>query len=209
MKFGVVVFPGSNCDRDCYNALASHRHCDVDYIWHESTHVDGYDCIILPGGYSYGDYLRPGAIASASPVVEQIKEHSEHGGLVLGICNGLLPGALMQNKNIDFICKYTPLIVNNNDTVFTNYFSKNQRIKLPIAHNDGNYYIGENDDISDDQIVFRYVEDVNGSQDRIAGIMNKQGNVLGMMPHPERSVADFMGSVDGLTIFNSIIKTFM
>jgi len=226
LKFGVVVFPGSNCDQDCYYVVSNVLRQQVRYIWHKDTELGGVDCIILPGGFSYGDYLRTGAVARFSPVMKSIIDFAQKGGLVIGICNGfqilleagLLPGAMLRNTNLHFICKYVYIKTYNHKTPFTCLCKNGQVLKIPIAHNEGNYYI---DNLSleelkrNNQIVFRYCSsdaevsadfNPNGSLDNIAGIVNKKGNVLGMMPHPERSAEKILYSEDGLNIFKSIIK---
>ena len=225
MRFGVVVFPGSNCDYDCWWAIKEVTGEKVDFIWHKEENITGFDCIVLPGGFSYGDYLRTGAIARFSPVMKKIKEFAERGGLVIGICNGfqilleagLLPGAMRKNKHLLFICKYIYLRVENPDTPFTNLCKKGQFLRIPIAHFEGNYYatpytlsaLKKNN-----QIIFRYCDkegeitdkaNPNGSLDAIAGICNEKGNILGMMPHPERSCESILGSEDGKLIFQSIV----
>ncbi|MCG2707679.1 MAG: phosphoribosylformylglycinamidine synthase subunit PurQ [Candidatus Omnitrophica bacterium] len=226
MKFGVVVFPGSNCDQDCFYVIKHILDQPVQYIWHKDKYIDNYDCIILPGGFSYGDYLRTGAIAKFSPVMKAIIDFAYKGGMVIGICNGfqilleagLLPGAMLRNKNIHFICKHVYIKTENSDTIFTNSCKKGQILKIPIAHNEGCYYIDEKahkELVANRQIVFRYCSrdgfvsdecNPNGAIDNIASIVNKKGNVLGMMPHPERSSEPILGSSDGLFIFNSVMK---
>jgi len=225
VKFGVIQFPGSNCDYDCFYALNDVFKVEVEYIWHKQTDIKGYDGIFLPGGFTYGDYLRVGAIARFSPVMSAVIDYAAAGGLVLGICNGfqilteagLLPGALMRNNSLHFICKYTYLKVENNQIPHTYSCKSGQVLKVPIAHGDGNYYIDEHGLsllIKNNQIVLRYCEEdgevsskanPNGAVDNIAAICNKEGNVLGMMPHPERCVEDCLGSSDGKYIFNSIL----
>jgi len=225
VKFGVIQFPGSNCDYDCFYALNDVLKVEVEYIWHKQTDIKGYDGIFLPGGFTYGDYLRVGAIARFSPVMSAVIDYAAAGGLVLGICNGfqilteagLLPGALMKNNSLHFICKYTYLKVENNQIPHTVSCKTEQVLKMPIAHGDGNYYIDEHglsELIKNNQIVLRYCEEdeevtskanPNGAVDNIAAICNKGGNVLGMMPHPERCVEDCLGSSDGKYIFNSIL----
>lgn len=222
MRFGVIVFPGSNCDTDCYFALRDVIGVKVDYIWHTNQVSDDYDCLVLPGGFSYGDYLRPGIIARFSSVMRSVIEFARSGGLVLGICNGfqilleagLLPGAMLQNRSLKFICKYVHLKVENHNTPFTQF--EKSVIRLPIAHKQGNYFIdpdGLKRLIDNQQIVFRYCTpegevtdeaNPNGAVYNIAGIINEQGNVLGMMPHPERSCEEILGSTDGRLIFESI-----
>ncbi|WP_372869070.1 phosphoribosylformylglycinamidine synthase subunit PurQ [Planomicrobium okeanokoites] len=217
MKFAVIVFPGSNCDLDMYHAVKDELGEEAEYVWHDSTDLSGYDGILLPGGFSYGDYLRCGAIAQSSPVMDEVKKAAEAGKPVLGICNGfqilteagLLPGILLRNKNLKFMCRTVGLKVENANTLFTNEYMAGQEIQIPIAHGEGNYYC---DDATYDQlknnnqIVFSYADDFNGSRNNIAGIVNERGNVLGMMPHPERAVSDLIGGSDGLSIFKSIVK---
>mgnify|MGYP001772681168 CR=1 FL=1 len=225
MEFGVVVFPGSNCDRDCYWVIKDVLGYPCHYIWHEDRNLDGIDCVILPGGFSYGDYLRAGAIAKTSPVMDAIRDFSEKGGLVIGICNGfqillesgLLPGAMLRNRGLRFICEYVYIRVENNETPFTLLCSKGEVLRIPIAHMDGNFFVDNSTlekIISNKQVVFRYsskdgvVEDAynpNGSVYNIAGIINERGNVLGMMPHPERASESILGSTDGLKILGSIV----
>jgi len=226
MRFGIVVFPGSNCDQDCFCVIKDILNQSVKYIWHKDTGLDKIDCVVLPGGFSYGDYLRTGAIARFSPIMKRISEFAEGGKAVIGICNGfqilleagLLPGAMLRNKNLHFICKYVYIKAENNETPFTNLCKKNQILKIPIAHNEGNYYI-DDDGLKElkrnKQIIFRYCNregrtgrefNPNGAIDNIAGIMNRRGNVLGIMPHPERSSESALGSKDGLLVFKSVIK---
>ncbi|MFA4044838.1 MAG: hypothetical protein HZRFUVUK_001639 [Candidatus Fervidibacterota bacterium] len=226
MRFGVVVFPGSNCDQDCYHVIRNVLKKPVEYIWHERTDLNGFDCIVLPGGFSYGDYLRPGAIARFAKTMDALSEFVERGGLVIGICNGfqilleagLLPGAMLRNKTLRFICKYVHLRVENERTPFTNLYNAGQVLRMPIAHGDGNYYCDEETLAkleSNAQIVFRYCDEFgnitedanpNGSVANIAGICNERRNVLGMMPHPERCSEKILGSSDGLLLWESIIK---
>ncbi|MFD1031431.1 phosphoribosylformylglycinamidine synthase subunit PurQ [Metaplanococcus flavidus] len=217
MKFAVIVFPGSNCDLDMYHAVKDELGEDAEYVWHDSTDLSGYDGILLPGGFSYGDYLRCGAIAQSSPVMDEVKKAAEAGKPVLGICNGfqilteagLLPGVLLRNKNLKFMCRTVSLKVENANTLFTNEYTEGQEIRIPIAHGEGNYYC---DDATyaqlkeNNQIVFSYADDFNGSRNNIAGIVNERGNVLGMMPHPERAVSDLIGGSEGLSLFKSIVK---
>ena len=227
MRFGVVVFPGSNCDYDCYYVIKHVLKREVNFIWHKERKLSGYDCIILPGGFSYGDYLRTGAIARFSPVMREIESYAKHGGLVMGICNGfqilleagLLPGAMTRNKNLNFICKFVNILVENERTPYTSLCRKGQVLRVPIAHIEGNYYADEKTlkDLKENgQVVFRYCDEEgkisessnpNGSKEAIAGICNKEGNVLGMMPHPERASEAILGSEDGRLIFESIINT--
>jgi phosphoribosylformylglycinamidine synthase subunit PurQ / glutaminase len=226
MRFGIVVFPGTNCDRDCWHVVKAVLNCDVDFVWHEERDISRFDCIILPGGFSYGDYLRVGAIARFSPVMESVRDFAEKGGLVIGICNGfqilveagLLPGALVRNKTIHFICKFVNLRVENADTPFTNQCEVGQVLRIPIAHNDGRYFCDKETLRRlerNGQIVFRYCTpdgevteeaNPNGSVGNIAGIVNEKGNVLGMMPHPERASERLLGSEDGLFIWRSILS---
>lgn len=226
MKFGVVVFPGSNCDQDTYHAIEQVTEQEVDYIWHKDIKLGNYDCIILPGGFSYGDYLRAGAIARFAKIMPSVVDYARNGGLVLGICNGfqillesgLLPGTMMKNRTLQFICKDVYVRVEQNTLPFTLDYEKNQVITLPIAHSEGNYYTDaktlEELEING-QIVFRYVspegkvEDAwnpNGSLHNIAGICNKEGNILGLMPHPERDVDSLVGDGMGARVFSSIVK---
>ena len=227
MKFGVVMFPGSNCDHDTYHVISKVIGQPVDFIWHRQNSVADCDAVILPGGFSYGDYLRTGAIARFSPVMGAIKEFASRGGLVMGICNGfqilceagLLPGALLRNKNLKFICDHVNIRVEATDTPFTNRCQRNQVLSVPIAHGDGNYFC---DDLAlaelqrEDLILFRYSDpngrtssdaNPNGSLDDIAGICNHERNVLGMMPHPERASEQQLGSSDGRIIFYSVADT--
>src|SRR3989339_1684425 len=217
MKFGVLVFPGSNCDHDCYHVVKNVLKQPVDYVWHPQHKLDKFDCIIVPGGFSYGDYLRCGAIARFAKVMDALKDFADKGKLVIGICNGfqilceagLLPGALHRNKGLHFVCKHVKLRVEQNKTSFTSQYKKGQILNIPIAHGEGNYICDSNtlkDLKKNKQIVFTYHgENPNGSIESIAGITNKQRNVLGMMPHPERASEDILGSIDGLKLFQSII----
>lgn len=226
MKFGVVVFPGSNCEQDCYYA-AQLMGVEVWYIWHQEQDLSSYDCIILPGGFSYGDYLRTGAVAKFSPVMEAISDFASRGGLVIGICNGfqilleagLLPGAMLRNDTLKFVCKPVFVRVENNRTPFTTACYSGDVLRIPIAHYDGNYFVdGETLEVmkAGGQIVLRYSDErgnvtretnPNGSLENIAGIVNEKGNVFGLMPHPERAVENFLGSTDGRRIFESIIRS--
>ena len=226
MKFGVVVFPGSNCDHDVYHALKTIAGDDVHFVWHRESSLHGFDAVVLPGGFSYGDYLRAGAIARFSPILTEIMRFAERGKLVLGICNGfqvltetgLLPGALMKNQNLRFICKHVYIRTENDNTQFTHELGKDQILSIPIAHGEGNYFIspdGLKKLQDNNQIVFRYCDangeitdesNPNGSTDNIAGIINQKGNVLGMMPHPERAIEELLGSPDGQFILKSIIS---
>jgi len=226
MKFGVVVFPGSNCDADCYHVVKNVAHQNVEYIWHKQDDVKGFDALILTGGFSSGDYLRTGAIARFSPIMPAVIEFAQKGGPVIGICNGfqilleagLLPGAMLRNRSLTFICDTVTLRVNRADTMFTNRYVKDQVLQIPIAHGEGNYYC-DNETLKrlqdNQQIVFTYCDadgretdeaNPNGSIANIAGIINERGNVLGMMPHPERCSEPILGGSDGLDIFLSIIE---
>ncbi|MBE3591985.1 MAG: phosphoribosylformylglycinamidine synthase subunit PurQ [Thermoanaerobacter sp.] len=220
MKFAVIVFPGSNCDVDCYYAVKDGLGEEVEYVWHQEKNLSKYDVIMLPGGFSYGDYLRAGAIARFSPVMEAVREEAEKGKFIIGICNGfqilteagLLPGALRKNEGLKFICKTVSVIVENDETPFTTRLKKGQEILLPIAHGEGNYYVDDKtlkELKENNQIVFRYKENINGSVERIAGVINKKGNVLGMMPHPERAYDSLLGNTDGLHILGSIVDNFV
>jgi len=216
VKAGVIVFPGSNCDHDCYHVLKHVAGFDTDFVWHEKKSLKGYDLIVLPGGFSYGDYLRTGAIARFSPVMSAVEKFADRGGLVLGICNGfqillesgLLPGAINRNTGLHFLCKFVKLSVENNKTSFTSKYKNKQIISIPIAHNEGNYYCDDKTLAAlkkNNQIIFKYHgENPNGSIEAIAGICNKKGNVLGMMPHPERCSESELGSSDGRLLFDSI-----
>ncbi len=227
MRFGVIVFPGTWSDRDCYHALGEVLGQEVNYIWHKDTDLSGYDCVILPGGFSYGDYLRPGAIARFSPVTAAIERFAQEGRLVLGICNGfqilceagLLPGALIRNNHLQYRCQWTYLRVENLFLPFTSKVEKGRVLKMPISHYEGSYFADEEtlrQLEQNTQIVFRYstpageiTEDANpnGSLSNIAGIVSQAGNVLGMMPHPERCCEAILGGEDGRLIFESIIRT--
>ena len=227
MKFGVVVFPGSNCDHDAHYALGQVLHQPVEFLWHQSEQVAGFDAIILPGGFSYGDYLRTGAIARFSPVMRAVERFARGGGLVLGICNGfqilceagLLPGALRRNAGLRFICRQVHIRVETTETPFTAAAKPGQVLQLPIAHAEGNYFCDEAalaELERNRQIVFRYTTpdgreeaaaNPNGSLANIAGICNRERNVLGLMPHPERAVEAALGSSDGLVIFRSLIES--
>lgn len=217
MKFAVVVFPGSNCDRDMYHAVKDIIQEDTDLVWYQNSNLENYDAILLPGGFSYGDYLRSGSVAATSSIMKQIKTHAEKGKPVLGVCNGfqilleagLLPGAMLRNKNLAFMCHQEPLRVINNETMFTSSYEKDAIVRYPIAHGEGNYFCDEATlkELQDNnQIVFTYQNNPNGSVADIAGIMNKEGNVLGMMPHPERAVEELLGSADGVKLFQSIVN---
>jgi phosphoribosylformylglycinamidine synthase len=219
MNFAVLVFPGSNCDIDCYKAVERTIGQPVRYVWHTETDLSPYDCILLPGGFSYGDYLRCGAIARFAPVMRALVKAAEEGKYILGICNGfqilleagLLPGAMLRNRTLKFRCHPTLLAVENNETPFTVDYRPGERVNIPIAHGEGNYYCDEAtlaELRANRQIVFRYAGgNPNGSVDDIAGICNKTGNVLGMMPHPERAVDRLLGSEDGKRMFTSILTS--
>lgn len=217
MKFAVIVFPGSNCDVDMYHAVKDELGEEVEYVWHSADNLDEYDAVLLPGGFSYGDYLRCGAIAHYSNVMAAVKKAAEAGKPVLGVCNGfqilvesgLLPGALIRNQNLKFMCRPVELRVENNNTMFTSQYEAGEIITIPIAHGEGNYYCDEETLKklqANNQIVFTYASNPNGSLSDIAGIVNEKGNVLGMMPHPERAVDELLGGADGLKMFRSILK---
>ena len=218
MKFAVIVFPGSNCDIDMYHAIKDELGEEVEYVWHDTESLEGFDGILLPGGFSYGDYLRTGAIARFSNVMKEVVKAAEAGKPVLGVCNGfqilleagLLPGAMKRNESLKFICRPIQLKVENNQTMFTNVYEQNEVITVPIAHGEGNYYCDEETLAklkTNNQIVFTYEgTNPNGSLEDIAGIINEKGNVLGMMPHPERAVDELLGGADGLKLFQSIVK---
>ena len=226
MKFGVIVFPGSNCDHDAYHVISKHVGQPVDFIWHRQTDLSGYDAVILPGGFSYGDYLRAGALAHFSPVMQAVKNFANEGKFVFGICNGfqilcesgLLPGALMRNSNLHFVCRHVNICVENNNTPFTSEIERGEVLSIPIAHAEGNYVCDDEtlyELEENNQIVFRYCDasgeitgeaNPNGSRSNIAGICNLDRNVLGMMPHPERACETLLGSDDGREIFRSLTK---
>jgi phosphoribosylformylglycinamidine synthase len=223
-KFGVVVFPGSNCDHDTYYVLKKILKYDVIFLWHKQTSIEDSNVVVLPGGFSYGDYLRTGSIARFSPIMNEIIKFANNGGFVFGICNGfqilleagLLPGIMVKNESLNFVCKDVYLSVENNETAFTSGVDKNRPLKIPIAHGEGNYFADDNTlkTLKDNgQIVFRYCSsngritdksNPNGSVFNIAGIINKRGNVLGMMPHPERSSDPVLGKTDGSLVFKSL-----
>jgi phosphoribosylformylglycinamidine synthase subunit PurQ / glutaminase len=225
VKFGIVTFPGSNCDDDTYHAVVDAVGAEAVRLWHKDHDLQGADVIILPGGFSYGDYLRAGAIARFSPIMREVVEHARRGAPVLGICNGfqilceahLLPGVLLRNTSLRFASQWVTLRTENADTLFTNQYRQGQLVRFPIAHGDGRYTV-DAEELSrlrdNNQIVFRYVDErgettpeanPNGAMDSIAGIVNDQGNVMGLMPHPERAVEPVLGSTDGLGIFESIL----
>jgi phosphoribosylformylglycinamidine synthase subunit PurQ / glutaminase len=226
LKFGIVVFPGSNCDHDCYHTIKHVLGHEARFVWHEETDLSDYDCIIIPGGFSYGDYLRTGSIASLSPIMRSVSDYACAGGPVIGICNGfqvlveagLLPGSLIKNASLKFICKWVYLRLENSDTLFTSNMNIGDVLRIPVAHGEGNYFCTD-EDLKElernSQIIFRYstpsgevIDEANpnGSLDNIAGISNKEGNVLGMMPHPERCSEGLMGGEDGRAIFESLIS---
>ncbi|HMF74253.1 MAG TPA: phosphoribosylformylglycinamidine synthase subunit PurQ [Bryobacteraceae bacterium] len=216
MKVGVLVFPGSNCDHDAWYAVAHNLGHEAEFIWHDSASVGDAEAILLPGGFSYGDYLRCGAIAKFAPVMQAVKAFAQAGGPVLGICNGfqvlteagLLPGALVRNANLKFVCKTIALEVGTADSPFTYLAKRGQILRLPIAHGEGCYVADERvlDELEgDDRVALRYVENPNGSLRNIAGILNAERNVMGMMPHPERAADPLVGNTDGLTILQSLV----
>jgi phosphoribosylformylglycinamidine synthase I len=230
MKFGVVQFPGSNCDDDAYHAIGSVIGQPVEFIWHQSEQVSGFDAVILPGGFAYGDYLRTGAIARFSPVMRAVDRFAKSGGLVLGICNGfqilleagLLPGAMLRNQGLRFLCRQVHIRVESTDTPFTCAARQGQVLEIPIAHMEGNYFcdpptLAELE--RNKQIIFRYatpegrvdehdrVSNPNGSLAAVAGVCNRERNVVGLMPHPERAVETPLGSADGLVIFRSVVES--
>ena len=214
-KYGVIVFPGSNCDNDTFYALKNCLNVEVDFLWHKESDLNGCDGIIIPGGFSYGDYLRSGSIAKFSPIMKEVVNFANKGKPVLGICNGfqilveseLLPGSLITNNDVRFISKSVELVVNNSTSLFTNGYEKNQIISMPVAHKQGNYYAS--DDVlkhleDNDQIAFKYQDNINGSKSSIAGILNSNKNILGMMPHPERASEKLLGTNDGSIILSSL-----
>lgn len=225
LHFGIVVFPGTNCDTDAWHALHDGIGAPVDYIWHEATDLTGFDCVILPGGFSYGDYLRTGAVARFSPVMKAVTDFASKGGLVLGICNGfqilleagLLPGAMMRNVGQTFVCKYIHLRTETVDSPYTRSMQKGSVLRIPVAHGEGNYYCDEaalEELKRNDQIVFRYCTpdgeitpeaSPNGALDNIAGICNRERNVMGMMPHPERCTDPLLGPADGRLVWESLL----
>ena len=225
-RVGVIVFPGSNCDHDAYHALKHVMNAEVKFLWHKETDVSGLDMIIVPGGFSYGDYLRSGAIARFSPIMQELIRYAQKGGPVMGICNGfqilleagLIPGAMRHNEQLKFICKDVHIRVESTQSIYTSSLQKDQLLTIPVSHGEGNYYI-DNDGLKElqdnDQVLFRYVNaqgettpeaNINGSIDHIAGITNKHKNVLGMMPHPERAMERLLGKEDGKHIFESILQ---
>jgi phosphoribosylformylglycinamidine synthase len=217
MKFGVIVFPGSNCDHDAFHAVSHNLGQHAEFIWHDSSSLGDVDAVILPGGFSYGDYLRCGAIAKFSPVMGAVKQFAAAGGLVMGICNGfqilveagLLPGALIRNRGLKFICREVRLQVATVNSPFTNAAQKGQILRMPIAHGEGCYFADQRtlDELeSEDRVLFRYAGNPNGSLNEIAGILSHERNVMGMMPHPERASEPLLGSSDGLVVFQSMLQ---
>jgi phosphoribosylformylglycinamidine synthase len=224
MKFGVVILPGSNCDHDALHVTRDVLGAEAEVLWHKETDLRGADCVIVPGGFSYGDYLRAGALAKFAPIMTAVKKHAENGGLVIGICNGfqilteagLLPGALMRNEHLRFVCRDVHLRVENTSTPFTGQLTVGEVLRTPIAHGEGNFFADDAtlDDLErNDQVLFRYCDESgrvtresnpNGSSRNIAGIVNRGRNVLGMMPHPERCSESILGNTDGLKIFQSL-----
>ncbi|HEY9078816.1 phosphoribosylformylglycinamidine synthase subunit PurQ [Magnetovibrio sp.] len=218
MKACVIVFPASNCDRDMQVALEQSLGSPVDMVWHRETDLSGYDLVAIPGGFSYGDYLRCGAMAARSPIMAEVVKHANRGAPVLGVCNGfqvlcesgLLPGVLMRNANLKFICKDVKLKVERNDTVFTSGYDAGEIVTYPVAHHDGNYFTDAETLKAiegNGQVAFRYVKNPNGSINDIAGVLNEAGNVLGLMPHPERLVDPLLGGTDGRPMFDGLIKS--
>jgi phosphoribosylformylglycinamidine synthase I len=218
MKFGVIVFPGSNCDHDAWYAVNRNLGHKAEFIWHDSASLGDVDAVILPGGFSYGDYLRCGAIAKFSPVMKAVRQFAADGGLVLGVCNGfqilvesgLLPGALLRNAGLRFICREVRLRTETINSPFTCAGQKGQILRFPIAHGEGRYCADERtlDELDgEDRVVFRYVENPNGSARDIAGILSRERNVMGLMPHPERATEPLMGSSDGLVVFQSLVSS--
>jgi phosphoribosylformylglycinamidine synthase len=217
MKFGVIVFPGSNCDHDAFYAVSANLGQKAEFIWHDSQDLGGVDAVILPGGFAYGDYLRCGAIAKFSPVMQAVRRFAADGGMVLGVCNGfqilveagLLPGALIRNRSLKFICRDVHLRTETTNSPFTCAAFKGEILRLPIAHGEGCYFAEDRtlDELeAEDRVAFRYLDNPNGSLRDIAGILNPERNVMGMMPHPERSTEPLMGSTDGLVVFESMLR---
>jgi len=225
-KIGVIIFPGSNCDHDAYHAMKSVMGAETEFLWHKESDLSGIDLLLIPGGFSYGDYLRSGAIARFSPIMNAVVDFAKKGGPVMGICNGfqilleagLLPGAMLHNQKLRFICKDVHIRVERSDSIFTSRLSKGDVLRLPVSHGEGNYFIddaGLDSLKQNDQVLFRYTDaegkitedsNINGSVDSIAGIVNRQGNVLGMMPHPERAMEKTLGSEDGKVLFESLFS---
>lgn len=229
MHFSILVFPGSNCDQDCFDAVSRYLDNKAEFVWHKEDKLPATDCIIIPGGFTYGDYLRVGAIAKTANIMKDVVNFANNGGLILGICNGfqilteigLLPGTLMRNKTLKFKCQDVFLTVENNKTPFTNLYNNGQMARIPIAHAEGNYYADKEtyeEMLNNNQIVFRYCDsegnisdeaNPNGSIHNVAGICNKNGNILGLMPHPERIMDPLLGGKDGFTVFKSIENYFL
>ena len=218
MKFAVIQFPGSNCDQDCVSGINSIGGLQADYVWHKETSLRDYDAIVLPGGFAYGDYLRCGAIARFAPAMEAVAAFAGEGGLVLGICNGfqilceagLLPGVLRRNESLSFVCRDVPLVVERTDTPFTSRCVEGERLTIPVKHGEGCWFADDAlymDLEANRQIVLRYAEPVNGSRNDVAGVVNEQGNVLGLMPHPEHAVDPLLGSADGALILSSLVES--
>lgn len=219
MKSAVIVFPGSNCDRDAARALERLSGAPAHIVWHKETELpEGLDLVVLPGGFSYGDYLRSGAMAAKSPIVRAVVDHAERGGMVLGICNGfqvltetgLLPGALARNAGLKFVCKEVPLAISNSNTAFTRAYREQRETEIPVAHGDGRF-VADDDTLqqveAEGRVVFRYLDNPNGSANDIAGLINARGNVLGMMPHPERASDEALGRTGGTALFQSLMET--
>ena len=230
MNIGIVVYPGTWSEKDCFYSLSNVNKQFCEFIWHkdEDTNLENFDAIILPGGFSYGDFLRSGSIASLSPIMEKIKVYADKGNPIIGICNGfqilcesnLLPGTLIRNNNLQFRCEWSNIKVDNNETIFTSSIKKNKILSIPISHGEGNYYADKKtiDELeNNNQIIFRYSDrngyidqfsNPNGSINNIAGIINKRGNILGMMPHPEKACEEIIGGTDGNLIFQSLINAY-
>jgi phosphoribosylformylglycinamidine synthase len=217
MKFGVIVFPGSNCDHDAFHAVSVNLAQKAEFIWHDSSTLGDVDAVILPGGFAYGDYLRCGAIAKFSPVMKAVREFADDGGLVLGVCNGfqilveagLLPGALIRNRSLKFVCRDVHLRTETTNSPFTSAAHRGEILRMPIAHGEGCYFADERtlDELeAEDRVAFRYLDNPNGSVRDIAGILNRERNIMGFMPHPERASEPLMGSSDGLVIFESMLR---
>jgi len=217
-KVGIVVFPGSNCDHDAYNVFKNILNVDTNFLWHKDGSIGDRNIIILPGGFSYGDYLRCGAISRFSPIMKDVVSFAKKGGIVIGICNGfqvlcesgLLPGALMRNENLRFVCKTVTLKVENNKSIFTTEYKIKEEISIPVAHGEGNYYCDEEtltQLIGKNQILFTYTDNPNGSLYNIAGIQNVNRNILGMMPHPERASDEMLGNTDGRRLLESVAES--
>ncbi len=220
VKAGVVVFPGSNCDHDVYNVLKNTMNVDTKFLWHKDNNIEDRNLIILPGGFSYGDYLRCGAIAKFSPIMRDIIRFAKEGGIVIGICNGfqvlceagLLPGILLRNQNLRFICKTVTLKVENNKSIFTGEYGIKEEINIPVAHGEGNYFCDDDtlrELTGNNQILLRYMNNPNGSIDNIAGIQNAARNIFGMMPHPERAADELLGNTDGKRFFKSVVESIL